>query len=264
MDDLLFNPTPDDPLMRQWLHAELAQVDFDISDVVLKALDKPVEAATPTGMMRHTMNQYYDSVQAQCPDLWPAVLTQLKLMQQQARKRRGTWTFAGSAIAASLVVALMSVTITGVKPKQSDVNAVATRQPTQTLAATAKPITNLASNALVPNETATQPLSNTTKSLVALPVRPPYTFKNTNDRVKRLKQALRYTVAHARSKNKAPLLASNGTAGLTHAQRVEREIVATATRAATRKRPATPASLEYVFHEATPTDDTITLGFAPQ
>jgi hypothetical protein len=111
------------PLMAKWVNAELDGLSFDAVDAVIdKLLNSPTTNTTATndeaaGGLSPVMASYYQAVEAQCPDFWPALVTQLK---PAAAKRpwfnRLRMPVLGGAVAACVTLVVLS-TVAFVNPR---------------------------------------------------------------------------------------------------------------------------------------------------
>jgi hypothetical protein len=218
--------------MANWVNAELDALTFNVCDAVLNRLDKPEPLIDGQTKVQQVMGDYYDTVAAQCPDLWPAVLTQLN---RSVRVLPVKW----SRLAASLLVVLMAGSTWAWLHQSPSTPASAVRQVASLPVTPA--ITSLA-----------DPVTSTAVKPVIAKAKIPAAMSG------------RRMMSQLKPKLKRPRVPSAGSpVVLPRAQRVQQAILAEAAQNVKRQAVANaPGSLDYVFNVSSPAKDDLVLGLA--
>jgi hypothetical protein len=259
MDDTFYPSSQENPLIAQWARAELQAINVDCVDAVMQALNNDTDhmAVSSARLCHMAMDAYYETVAEQCPDMWPGIVTQLKHKPVQ----NVVWLPRMAAVAACGLLVAMGTW--WVQPANRSV------LPSRTASAPMKQAASTVSSLVTSPSSTTVAMSTPldTSEVTALPTTQPKdtswtrrfarrSFKTPiNYRLQQLKASLKRQVARTR-----PVMVAQ-VPPLTRQQRVERDIVAIARSVVTTKK--TPTSLDYVFNEAAPKEDVVTLGFAP-
>jgi hypothetical protein len=239
--DNSFSAPDDQPdWLTQWVTAELDTVTFDAVDAVLDNLAAPVATLSSRAAHRHLMTAYYDVVSDQCPDLWPAVLKQLK---QPVRRPFVAWRQLAASVLALVAFGTSAAFFMTSQPAS---------RPVTVASLPVAPVTPvLASKPVLPVKAAADLRADKPSVLPAKTVGVPV-----------VKRVIRQTVRLAAlSKPLAVVKKVVAPVPVPRSQRVQQAILAAA---ADRLKPSksAPGSLDYVFNVSAPAKDALVLGLA--
>ena len=228
--DAFFNDLDQPDWMADWVHAELQALNFDISDTVLNHLNDPAPLLSTEVKTRQLLDDYYDVVSRQCPDLWPVVLTRLS---QQPNVVPIRWTRIAASLLAIVTVGAAGFNMWHAGSSQLQVASLPTT-PAASILADPTPVKKTAST--MANPVALPKVKVVTSRKVLMPTK-----------VKSRREALPAAVIPA----------------VPRAQRVQQAILATAAQAIKQQSVAdAPGSLDYVFNVSSPAKDDLVLGLA--